>query len=633
MYPQIFGKYVLERELASGGMAQVFVATLRGAGGFEKRLALKQIRPELASDRRFVERFIEEAKTAVDLTHPNIVAVYELGVEGGVYYIAMELCSGVTLAELLGAEGALGLELGAYVGVEVARALDYAHRRGGIVHRDVTPRNVLIDDEGAVRLIDFGIARPVAAGAAEVFGSPGHMPPEQVRGEQLGPAADVFALGALVYEACAGIAPFRRGTEAESLAAVSELPEPPSRHEGRLVPLDRAVLAAVAPDVRERLQSAEELGRALREVLRGVDLGDVARELGSRVRRIRRRSATDDLPGGLTTPVLPHAGSPTKTFATRRLEPSEGGLFTRPLAAQPTAPEPTAPEPASPEPTTGGATGPELATDEPRDARAVPEPAAEAPVLSGQETSIDRSSEPGRAAAATSSASALARWALGGAAVVLALWGAATVVAGPRAGSAVETRSATAEGTPAAPVAAATPARPLSDDEAVRSAAAHPGSPIASLEGLPEGPGAPHPPSERAPAASTPTAPGPAPSLAPSGTSSAPPASSASPAATPSAAAPLHSGAPSAPSAPGDSAAPDHGTVTLTAVPPASVVIAGRDLRTPVSSLSLPLGEYQATFTSPTWDGAISAKVRVEAERPRHVHADFTSEPPRVVVK
>ena len=94
MFPQVFGKYVLERELASGGMAVVYLATLRGAGGFEKRLVVKQIRAELASDDAFVKRFVAEAKTTVELSHPNIVPVYELGVEHGVYFIAMELAEG-----------------------------------------------------------------------------------------------------------------------------------------------------------------------------------------------------------------------------------------------------------------------------------------------------------------------------------------------------------------------------------------------------------------------------------------------------------------------------------------------------------------------------------------------------------
>src|SRR5271155_552490 len=101
MYPQTFGKYVLERELATGGMARVLLATLRGAGGFEKKLVVKQIRDELAVDHEFVQRFVEEAKTTVALSHPNIVPVYELGIELGTYYLAMELVDGVSVDQLL----------------------------------------------------------------------------------------------------------------------------------------------------------------------------------------------------------------------------------------------------------------------------------------------------------------------------------------------------------------------------------------------------------------------------------------------------------------------------------------------------------------------------------------------------
>ena len=173
MYPQVFGKYVLERELARGGMARVVLATLRGAGGFEKKLVVKQIRDELACDDDFVRRFVLEAKTTVNLAHPNIVPVYELGVELGTYFLAMEFVEGASLAELLrashpasGADAAragLSPEEVAYVGVEVCRALDYAHRRMNVVHRDVTPRNVMVDEEGQVKVIDFGIAAPAAS--------------------------------------------------------------------------------------------------------------------------------------------------------------------------------------------------------------------------------------------------------------------------------------------------------------------------------------------------------------------------------------------------------------------------------------------------------------------------------------
>src|SRR5271166_2852015 len=163
MYPQVFGKYVLERELARGGMARVVLATLRGAGGFEKKLVVKQIRDEYACDDDFVRRFVEEAKTTVALSHPNIVPVYELGIELGTYYLAMELVDGVSVDQLLlkqadGRKSGLTPEEGAYIGVEVCRALDYAHRRMQVIHRDITPRNVMVDQEGQVKLIDFGIA-------------------------------------------------------------------------------------------------------------------------------------------------------------------------------------------------------------------------------------------------------------------------------------------------------------------------------------------------------------------------------------------------------------------------------------------------------------------------------------------
>lgn len=321
MFPQIFGKYVLERPLAVGGMARVFRATLRGAGGFEKKLVLKQIRAELATDEAFVRRFVDEAKTTVELSHPNIVPVYELGVEQGIYYLAMELCDGITLAELLRKTEKLTPEEGAYVGIEICRALDYAHRKARIIHRDVTPRNVVIDEEGAVRLIDFGIAAPAYDGANEVFGSPGHMPPEQLRGEEVGPPADVFAVATLLYEAWTGRAAFRRRTAEQSQIALSEPVPPPSSFDPALAPVDALLASALAMDPAARPQSAEELSRPLRRFIGDGDLGDLTRKIGKRVRELRVLS--DPPPGPeLTesatgaTPVVHE----TRTFATRSNE-------------------------------------------------------------------------------------------------------------------------------------------------------------------------------------------------------------------------------------------------------------------------------------------------------------------------
>ena len=353
MYPQIFGKYVLEGEIARGGMARLVLATLRGAGGFEKKLVVKQIRDELASDEAFIKRFVDEAKTTVALSHPNIVPVYELGVEQGTYFLAMELVEGVSIAELLDGP-TLSPEEGAYVGVEVCRALDYAHRRMKVVHGDITPRNVMVDEEGQVRLIDFGIARPVGgqSGKHAVFGSPGHMPPEQMNGEPVGPPADLFALGALLMEAWSKKAPFRRKQMEDVEAALAGPRTKPSEIDPRLLPLDEIMLKALASDAAERPQEAEELGRALRKFLTGVDLGDLARALGARVRerraalREKKGAVPSSANGGLQRPAS-RGEMVTKTFAARpealSVSNEVGPIATRKIAtsSRPPPPDPS----------------------------------------------------------------------------------------------------------------------------------------------------------------------------------------------------------------------------------------------------------------------------------------------------
>ena len=324
MYPQVFGKYVLERELARGGMARVLLATLKGAGGFEKKLVVKQIRDELAYD-EFIKRFVEEAKTTVALSHPNIVPVYELGVELGTYFLAMEFVEGVSIAELLRAASREGVpppspEQGAYIGVEVCRALDYAHRRMKVVHRDITPRNVMLDEEGQIKVIDFGIAAPADVGGHEVFGSPGHMPPEQSEGKELTAATDVFAVAALLLEVWSGKAPFRRKDAKECEALLRGKHPRPSDMDIRLLPLDDVIASALSLDPLARPQEADELGRALRKFLAGVDLHDLARGLGDRVRSLRAKPApTPEVKAGLQRPASRGSAAEirTKTFAAR----------------------------------------------------------------------------------------------------------------------------------------------------------------------------------------------------------------------------------------------------------------------------------------------------------------------------
>jgi serine/threonine protein kinase len=353
MYPQVFGKYVLERELARGGMARVTLATLRGAGGFEKKLVVKQIRDELACDDEFVRRFVDEAKTTVALAHPNIVPVYELGVERGTYFLAMEWVEGASTSELLRARSPGGLtpEEGAYIGVEVCRALDYAHRRMNLVHRDVTPRNVMVDEEGHVKVIDFGIASPVATAPSGhgIFGSPGHMPPEQMEGKELTPAADVFAVAALLLELWSGKPPFRRRTTAEIEQAMRGPRPKPSDADPRLLPLDDVIAKALSLDPVERPQQADDLARILRRFLGGIDLGDLAHELGDRVRDVREHPPAAQAEAG---PVLQRPPSRpiatsfgTKTFAARELVEPHGGAGLEPSTRRTASQQPASREP------------------------------------------------------------------------------------------------------------------------------------------------------------------------------------------------------------------------------------------------------------------------------------------------
>ncbi|HEY8430672.1 MAG TPA: protein kinase, partial [Sandaracinaceae bacterium] len=283
-----FGKYLLDEEIARGGMSRVYSARLRGLGGFEKKLVVKQVLPELASDPRFVSMFVHEAKTLVQMSHPHIAPVFELGVVDGVYFLAMEYVEGATLAAIL-RDGPLAPGMVAHLGAEVCDALHYAHSRFGIVHRDVTPRNVIVDAAGHSRLLDFGIAAPVADADAEIFGTPGYLSPEQLEGAPVGPASDVFSLGAVLFEALTGRSAFAARTLEEARAAFER--SGPNFEADEDVPeaLGGIVLRALARDPKERFASARELGRALRGWLASAHPEGVAPELGLRAERAERK--------------------------------------------------------------------------------------------------------------------------------------------------------------------------------------------------------------------------------------------------------------------------------------------------------------------------------------------------------
>jgi eukaryotic-like serine/threonine-protein kinase len=206
--PVAFGKYRLLQRIARGGMGEVFRASLVGELGFEKPLVIKTILPELASQPRFIDMFAAEAKTAVALNHGNIVPIYELGRSEDTFYIVMGYVDGPSVAELLSTHRRRGHPPPLAVTLAIVRGvlsgLAYAHTeepgRPAVVHRDITPRNVMVDRSGQVRIVDFGIASPVRAVAAVRAGSTGYVAPEQARAEAVDPRADVFSTGCLLYE-------------------------------------------------------------------------------------------------------------------------------------------------------------------------------------------------------------------------------------------------------------------------------------------------------------------------------------------------------------------------------------------------------------------------------------------------
>jgi len=279
--PTTFGKYFLTEKLAVGGMAEIYLAKLLGPSGFEKQLIIKQIHPELSGQPQFVDLFVHEAKTLVSLTHGNIVPIYELGVVEHRYFIAMEYIDGPTLSALCTAVSTAGTRIApavaAYVTGELLKGLDYAHRKGdGVIHRDLSPRNVMISREGEVKLVDFGIALPMdrqqtIAQKGRPEGSYPYMSPEQVRSETLTPQSDIFSTGVLMWEMLTGRPLFVREDAEKTLHAVLE---DPILAPSEVVPdagispeLDDLCLRALARDPTERFASASELLHRLNRYL------------------------------------------------------------------------------------------------------------------------------------------------------------------------------------------------------------------------------------------------------------------------------------------------------------------------------------------------------------------------------
>jgi serine/threonine protein kinase len=272
--PEIAGRYQLQSRLGFGGMSTVHLAFDKR---LERRVAVKLLAEHLAEDPTFVSRFQREAQAAARLIHPNIVQVFDSGQDEstGQYFIVMEYIEGQSCAEILRDDGWIEVDEAVAIIEQACEGLHYAHRHG-VVHRDVKPGNLLRSRDGEVKLADFGIAKATEQSSitqvGSVLGTAAYLAPEQARGEEAGPRADLYALGVVTYQLISGRLPY----EAASLTelALKQQQEEPALLDtlvAAVTPeLAEAVAIALALDPRERYESAREMGRAISDGALGI---------------------------------------------------------------------------------------------------------------------------------------------------------------------------------------------------------------------------------------------------------------------------------------------------------------------------------------------------------------------------
>jgi len=304
-----FGQYEILDRIASGGMAELFRARLSGVEGFQKIVAIKKILPNIAGDEEFLTMFADEAKLAAQLSHPNIVHIFDLGkIETGGYFIAMEHVEGRDLRSILHLARETGLNipvpLAVSIGSKVAAALDYAHRRRGdderhlhIVHRDVSPPNILVSTNGDVKLCDFGIAKAASkvsrTESGALKGKVPYMSPEQAWGKSVDQRSDIYSLGSVLFEMLTGRKLFTGDSDLNVLEKVraGDVVAPSSLNPEVPPALDAAVLKSLAREPDRRYATASDLLRDLEAVLRTYEPPPSSADLAVYVRHLEAEDA------------------------------------------------------------------------------------------------------------------------------------------------------------------------------------------------------------------------------------------------------------------------------------------------------------------------------------------------------
>jgi serine/threonine protein kinase/tetratricopeptide (TPR) repeat protein len=363
-----FGKYQLIRKIGTGGMAEVYLARTSVAQGLNKTLVIKKIHTAYARSRQFVTMFVDEAKIALGLNHPNIIQVFDFGAVGDTYFLAMEHVEGLDLLRVLqeAAKARLRLPYGlsAYIVQQLAKGLDYAHRKTdefgqplGIVHRDISPQNILLSWDGGVKIVDFGIARArdVHEEQGVIKGKFAYMSPEQARGEPVDCRSDVFAAGIVLYElVCARPLFHGKGKEALDMVKSGAIPRPRDFAPELPESLERLMLKALAFHRDDRFQTARdlqhELGRFQLEwgsrVGALIDSNSIAQQLAQLVPAEQRVVAPRPPAEGMEPrPAAPVVEEPVPQAV---VEPVESGPVPQPIITQRTGGSQVPSRPSSP---------------------------------------------------------------------------------------------------------------------------------------------------------------------------------------------------------------------------------------------------------------------------------------------